>query len=340
MGHEMMYLRPFPTMLELRPMTAMNWQDITFTAHDGLRLYGRRYGRPDSGRRPVLCLAGLTRNCRDFHDLAAALSNHPLYPREVFCLDYRGRGRSDYDPNWRNYNPWIEMIDTLDFMAISGLSKVTVLGTSRGGIIAMLMAVTRPAAIGAVVFNDIGPVIETAGLARMMGYAGKVPLPPSWESATELVRAIGRRDFTALSDQTWGELARQWFNDKDGRPAPGYDPNLMKALEEVDITKKMPEMWPQFEALKRWPTLVIRGKNSDLLSAKTVTEMARRHPRLASVEIPDQGHAPLLKDRFSISLIADFLREADREPLAEEEDARRFVPTRSAAPAHTLRFRA
>ena len=115
----------------------------------------------------------------------------------------------------------------------------------------------------------------------------------------------------------------------------------MKALEEVDITKKMPEMWAQFEALKRWPALVIRGKNSDLLSARTVAEMARRHPRLASVEIPDQGHAPLLKDRFSISLIADFLREADREPLAEEEeDKRRFVPTWSATPMSSLRFRA
>ena len=180
-------------------MTAMNWQDITFTSHDGLRLYARRYGRPDSVRRPVLCLAGLTRNCRDFHDIATALSNHPLYPREVYCLDYRGRGKSDCDPNWRNYTPWIEMIDTLDFMSICGLSKATVLGASRGGIIAMLMAVTRPTAIGAVVLNDIGPVIETAGLARIMGYAGKIPLPPSWEAADGAGRAPSAGGLSPIS---------------------------------------------------------------------------------------------------------------------------------------------
>lgn len=338
MGHEMMYLRPLPTMLELRPMTAKNWQDITFTAHDGLRLYGRRYGRPDSGRRPALCLAGLTRNSRDFHDVATALASHPLYPREVYCLDYRGRGKSEHDPDWRNYTPWIEMIDALDFMSICGLSKAAVIGTSRGGILAMLMAVVRPVAIGAVVLNDVGPVIETSGLARIMGYAGKFPLPASWEDAARLCRDMGKRAFPNLDDQTWGELARQWFNDRDGRPAPGYDHNLMKALEEVDITRKIPEMWPQFEALRRVPTLVIRGRNSDLLSIKTVKEMLSRHPRLTSAEIPDQGHAPLLKDRFSISVIADFLREADREPVVDDEDdARLFEPIRPAQ-AYASRF--
>lgn len=301
-------------------MTAKNWQEITFTAHDGLRLYARRYGKPDSGRRPVLCLAGLTRNSRDFHDVASALAHHPLYPREVYCLDYRGRGRSDHDPNWRNYTPWIEMIDALDFMAIAGLHRAAVIGTSRGGVVAMMMAVTRPSAIGAAVFNDIGPVVETAGLARILGYGGRIPLPSSWEAATELCRTMGERFFPDLSDQTWLELARQWFNDREGRPEPGYDPNLMKALEEVDITRKTPEMWPQFEALRRAPVLVLRGRNSDLLSAKTVIEMARRHPRLVSVEIPGQGHAPLLKDRYSINVITDFLRETDREPREEDED--------------------
>jgi pimeloyl-ACP methyl ester carboxylesterase len=333
----MMHLRPFPTMLELRPMTAKNWQDITFTSQDGLRLYARHYGRPDGGRRPVLCLAGLTRNSRDFHDLATALASHPLYPREVYCLDYRGRGASESDPDWRNYTPWIEMIDVLDFMSIAGLSRAAVLGASRGGIIAMLMAVVRPRAIGAMIFNDIGPVIETTGLARIMGYVSKIPLPSSWDAAADLVRDMDRRFFPNLDKQTWGELARQRFNEKDGRPSPGYDANMVKTLEEVDITKKVPDMWPQFEALKRAPTLVIRGTNSDLLSAGTVKEMARRHPRLASVEIPHQGHVPLLKDRFSISVVADFLREADRRAADDDDGALRFTPPRPST-LHTLRF--
>ncbi len=288
-----------------------NWEEVTFTSRDGLKLYSRYYAASGAIGRPVLCLPGLTRNSRDFHDLATFLSSHPSRPRDVWCPDYRGRGSSDYDKDWRNYSPFVELLDVLDLMAISDLHEVGIVGTSRGGIIAMLMAVMRPTAMAALVMNDIGPVIETTGLARIMGYAGKIPVPADWDEASELVRSMNKRFFTNLTDDDWRKLARQLFNDKGGLPGPAYDNNISSALSEIEITQKLPEMWSQFEALKHVPVMVLRGENSDLLSTRTVEEMAKRHPRLTAVTIHAQGHAPLLTDRFSMGIIADFLRETD-----------------------------
>ncbi len=301
----------------------VNWQDLYYSSQDGLKLYARHYGPEHSPFRPVVCLPGLTRNSRDFHSLATALSENEERPRAVYCLDYRGRGHSDYDPNWRNYSPLIELLDVMDFMTIHGLSDACLIGTSRGGIITMLLAVMRPSAIGAAVLNDIGPTIDTAGLARIMGYAGKIPLPASWDEASALVRDMNKRFFTQLDHGEWEELARQWFNEKNGRPAPGYDPNLARALEEIDISKPMPEMWAHFQSLLRVPVLVIRGENSDLLSQRTVSEMARQHPGLVSVTIQGQGHAPLLRDKFSQRIIADFLRDADMSAMPRYRGAPR-----------------
>jgi pimeloyl-ACP methyl ester carboxylesterase len=292
-----------------------DWEEIRFTCNNGLTLYARHYGEPQRGVRPVVCLPGLTRNSADFHELASFLASHPSRPREVYCPDYRGRGKSDHDPNWRNYSPFIELLDILDLMTIRGLDGASIIGTSRGGIIAMLMAVMRPTAMSSVVLNDIGPEIETAGLARIMGYAGKVPLPASWDEATALVRTMNKRFFTNLTDEEWAQLARQLFAESHGRPAPGYDNKLANALSEIDIAQKIPSMWSQFDALKAIPVLVLRGEHSDLLSQKTVAKMEERHSRLAAVTVHAQGHAPLLKDRFTIGIIADFLRETDPDHL-------------------------
>src|SRR5208282_5218156 len=139
-------------------------------SHDDLLLYARRYGSDDLPGRPLLCLPGLTRNGRDFHDLAIALAAHPTSPRTVYCLDYRGRGRSEWDEDWRNYSAYVELLDVVSFLTIHGLSDIGIAGTSRGGIISMLLAVMRPAAIGCLVLNDIGPVIETTGHAWTLSH--------------------------------------------------------------------------------------------------------------------------------------------------------------------------
>lgn len=287
------------------------WTDIHFTSRDGLRLYARHYPVPGAWRRPLLCLAGLTRNSRDFHDLAVALASPDERGRNVYALDYRGRGRSQHDPNWRNYSLLVELNDVLDFMVVKGLYHAAVLGTSRGGILSMLMAVLRPASVGAVVLNDIGPIIEREGLTRIAAYVGRVPLPADWAEATRIVRDVNIRQFPAVPEAQWAEVAHQYFNDDNGLPSAAYDPALAKALAQM--TGAVPELWAQFVALTPVPVLALRGEHSDILSAATLEEMRRRHPRLEAVTISGQGHAPLLKDVASIRTIADFLERSDAE---------------------------
>jgi pimeloyl-ACP methyl ester carboxylesterase len=296
-------------MATLASRVSQNWRDIYYTARDGLRLHARHYPARGSMRRPALCLAGLSRNAKDFHDLATALSGSATRAREVFALDYRGRGLSEHDSDWTHYSLFIELNDVLDFMTLKGLNDAAIIGTSRGGLIAMMMAAARPTALGAVVLNDIGPVIEREGLARIVAYVGRIPLPPDWKTAALLIKDLNQRQFPAVPQSEWEDVARQWFNEENGLPAPGYDPNLSRAISLP--VGPLPELWPQFAGLARVPALAIRGEASDILSFKTFEEMRVRHPRLTAITVSGQGHAPLLRDRESITSIADFLADTD-----------------------------
>ncbi len=289
-----------------------------FSARDGLRLHARCYEAPASRRRPVLCLAGLTRNSRDFHDLAVALSTGPA-ARTVWALDSRGRGLSEHDKNWRNYAIPVETQDAIDLAIVAGLHRASIVGTSRGGLIAMVLAAAQPSFIGAVVLNDIGPVIERDGLARIAGYVGRMPLPGSWKDAADLVAGMSQRQFPAVPPERWEEVARAWFNEKNGRPAPGYDPAIGRSIPVT--AAPIPALWPQFMALSGVPMLAVRGANSDILSEATHLEMQRRHPDCASLVVAGQGHAPLLKDAPTIVAIARFLSTVD---AGEEVSGRTF----------------
>jgi pimeloyl-ACP methyl ester carboxylesterase len=301
---------------------APQWRDVYFTVRDGLRLYARHYPASQRNRRrPLVCLPAITRNSRDFHDLAVALANAGEFARDVYALDYRGRGRSEHDADWRNYTPFFEMLDVLDFLALTRLHDAAFLGTSRGGVIAMILATVRPAAIGAVILNDIGPVVEPTGLMRTMGFVGRIPVPKDWTEATRIVRELHRQDFPRISDELWEDVARQWFEDVNGAPGAAYDNALSKSFSLSDLVKGIDPMWPQFSALAHVPMLVIRGENSDILSPKTVEEMTARHPDLETLSVAGQGHAPFLKDEHTIGGIAAFLAKADRtyyviEPVA------------------------
>lgn len=297
------------------------FEEIRFTVRDGLRLYARHYRAcAKSGRRPVLCLAGLTRNSRDFHALAVALSSHAEAPRDVYTLDTRGRGLSEHDRDWRNYAVPVEMLDAIDFLVRTELHDAAIVGTSRGGLIAMVMAAVQPSLIGAVVLNDIGPVVETAGLLRLSGYVGRTPPPKSWEDAARITADINQRQFPNMTATQWLEFARQLYNETDGRPVPSYDPKVARSLTVLE--GPMPQLWPQFGALANVPVMVIRGANSDILSEATVIEMARRHPALTSHVVPEEGHAPLLHDAATTAAIASFLGNADaRRHVAANPDA-------------------
>jgi pimeloyl-ACP methyl ester carboxylesterase len=287
------------------------WRDIYYASFDDLRLHVRHYPVADSTARPAVCLPGLTRNGRDFHYLASYLSHHPQRPRDVYCIDYRGRGGSDYDRDWHNYTPYVELIDTLDFMTLQDVHRAAIIGTSRGGIIAMMMAALRPTAMGAVVLNDVGPVIETTGLARIMGYVGRTKVPRSWEDAALLLRETNERAFPAIESWQWEEIARAVFNERDGRPAQSYDRRLARALRAINLGRPTPDLWPQFIALGQFPALVVRGANSDLLSAETLEAMVERHPNLRTLTVPGQGHAPVLNEPETVEAIGSFLAAND-----------------------------
>jgi pimeloyl-ACP methyl ester carboxylesterase len=290
------------------------WHDITFSARDGLRLHARHYPAPRSSRRPVLCLAGLTRNGRDFHRLAVALAGAGEAARDVYALDSRGRGLSQHDRDWRNYSLLVELNDALDFMTMRDLHGAAVIGTSRGGVIAMMMAVLRPSSVAAAILNDIGPVIEREGLARIVAYVSRVPVPGDWAEATRIVHDMNQHQFPAVTTEEWAEQARAWFNDDDGLPALGYDPAIAKAAALGD--EPIPELWAQFGALASVPVLAIRGENSDILSGKTLDAMRARHPRIDTFTVRGQGHAPLLRDPPTLSAIQAFLQRCDREAAA------------------------
>ncbi|MBZ0217798.1 MAG: alpha/beta hydrolase [Fimbriimonadaceae bacterium] len=288
------------------------WRDIYFTARDGLRLHARDYGSRLYKTTPVLCLPGLTRNSKDFHALACHLSAHPDKPRRVVALDYRGRGLSAYDPDWENYTPQVEVRDVLDLLPACGLTHVSVFGTSRGGILAMLMAVMRPATLASVVLNDVGPVLGAEGLARIKGYVGKVPPVRDWQDAANLVAGMNRHHFTDENDETWMRFARRTFKEKDGVISPDYDLHLAKQLAKLNLSVTLPTMWPQFDALSHIPTMAIRGANSDLLEPETLEQMAEHHTNLDIMEVDGAGHAPLLEDAPTLKRIAAFLGRQDQ----------------------------
>ncbi|MGE3627295.1 MAG: alpha/beta fold hydrolase, partial [Hyphomicrobiales bacterium] len=266
------------------------WRDIHFTSQDGLSLYVRHYrAREGSHARPVLCLPGLTRNGRDFSRLADHLTTGAGLRRDVYCVDYRGRGQSAYDRNWKNYTPYIEALDVIDFVSIAGLHDAAIVGTSRGGIIAMLMAVMRPSALGAVVLNDIGPEVETAGLARIVGYVGRTPPAHNWDEAAELAKGMSGKFFPEIPAGDWPQIARQWFAEKDGKISPDYDPQLARTMAALDLTRPIPAMWAQFSALGRVPAMAIRGETSDLLSEETLARMRASHPSLETLLVEGQG---------------------------------------------------
>ena len=281
------------------------------SAPDGLRLHVRCYGRRILSPLPVVCLPGLARTAADFEALAGALAHAQERPRRVIALDYRGRGESSYDRNPENYSFQVELDDMLAVIAALDAMPAVFIGTSRGGILAMLLAAARPTAIAGVVFNDIGPLIEPKGLMRIKGYVGKLPQPTSYEEAAEILRRLFDAQFPKLGPQDWLAAAHRTFKQEKRRLVPTYDVRLAKTMEGINFERPLPPLWKEFDALPDVPVMVIRGANSDLLSAATVEAMRARRPGLETFEVPDQGHAPLLVEPDVIARIVEFAGRCD-----------------------------
>lgn len=287
-------------------MSGNAWRDRYFAASDGLQLYYRDFDSPGSGRAPLLCLPGLTRNSRDFESTALRLQR----TRRVLCADLRGRGRSQYDPDWRNYHPGTYLADIARLLADAGAARVVLLGTSLGGYLSMALAATEPRLAAAVILNDIGPEVDRAGLARIAAYVGRDAAVQSWPEAARRARDVNGHAFPELTDEAWLAFARRSWIEADGVIRLDMDPHVGDAVRAAPAAAA-PDLWPLYAALASVPTLAIRGATSDVLSIATFDRMLREKPDLRRVTVPGRGHAPSLDEPACIEALDAFLAEVE-----------------------------
>jgi pimeloyl-ACP methyl ester carboxylesterase len=285
-------------------------QSVFVTAPDGLKLHVRCYGPRLAPSVPVVCLPGLTRTVADFEDLALTLAGSEQ-PRRVLALDSRGRGLSEYDRNPQNYTLATELADLRAVLIALDVAPAVLVGTSRGGLLTMLLSVAQPTAIAGAILNDIGPVIEPKGLARIKSYVGRLPEPKSFEEGAEIFRRLFGPHFTRFSDTDWLAYSRRSFKIEQHRLMPTYDVRIAKTMESLDLEQPIPPMWGAFDGLARVPLMVLRGENSDLLSEETVSAMRTRRPAMDVVSVPHQGHAPVLGGPVLIGRLAAFVASCE-----------------------------
>jgi pimeloyl-ACP methyl ester carboxylesterase len=227
-------------------------------------------------------------------------------------MDYRGRGRSDYDRDPGKYSFAVELTDVVAVITALSATPGIIIGTSRGGLLAMLLGATHPGMIAGVVLNDIGPVIEPKGLMRIKASLGKAQQPKDFDDAAQILRRLHGAQFPKLTTAQWLAFAHRTWRKDHGRLVLTYDPNLSVALSAVDAENPLPALWKEFDTLANVPMMVIRGETSDIVSRGTVAAMrARRGHNIEVMEIPDQGHTPLLAEEDVIARIAAFAARCD-----------------------------
>jgi pimeloyl-ACP methyl ester carboxylesterase len=276
-----------------------------WASRDGFSLFARDYAGTDGGARlAVICLHGLTRNSKDFDDVAPLIARSG---RRVIVPDVRGRGQSGRDPNPANYQPKIYARDVLEMMHLLGIPRAVFVGTSMGGIIIMTLAVLRSKAVAAAILNDVGPAIAPEGVARIMGYVGVGEEIRSWDDAADyMCRTMGVA-FPGFAGRDWRRLAEQTFRNGENGPEFDYDPAIAAQLRPPSRLTTMLAWWLFRRLARKRPTLLIRGALSDVLSREIALEMRRQAPSLRLVEVPNVGHAPLLTEPAAVAAIADFI---------------------------------
>lgn len=294
--------------------------DFFWTSPEGLPLHARDYAPKGRAEKlPVICIHGLTRNARDFEDLAPRIA---ATGRRVLAVDVRGRGLSAHDPNPMNYHPGTYAADVVSLLQAAGVERAVFVGTSMGGLITMVLTSIAPQAIAAAVLNDVGPELSPVGLARIAGYAGLASRFETWADAVAYAKAINEAAFPSHGPQDWEVFARRLFDEKDGQYVLAYDPDIsapIKAAAEAAAKTQAeggqalapPDMYPLFRALaKDRPLLLVRGGISDLIDAAIAERMRAAAPHMAYAEVPGVGHAPMLTEPEAWTAIENLLETA------------------------------
>jgi pimeloyl-ACP methyl ester carboxylesterase len=272
---------------------------------DGLRLHYRDYPGP-AGKAPLLCLHGLTRNSRDFTDFAERHS--PEW--RVLAADFRGRGLSDYDPLPARYTPVTYAADVLHFLNALEIDRAVFIGTSLGGLVTMAIAAIAPQRIAASILNDVGPELTAGGLERIRSFVGKDVRFATWDEAAEAIAANNRRLPQGYSHDDWVEMAHRVCREDKGEIVFDYDMAIALPFETHGPVPKV-DLWPLFKALGQKPLLVVRGEQSDLLSADALEKMHEAAPGMKSVTVPGVGHAPTLDEPEALEAIDALLGSLD-----------------------------
>ncbi|MEZ5680028.1 MAG: alpha/beta hydrolase [Erythrobacter sp.] len=281
-----------------------SYTDRTWQSADGLTLHFRDYPGSDD-LPPVICLHGLTRNARDFEDLAPHIASQGW---RVLALDMRGRGDSDYSDDPATYNGLTYTGDLLAFLEQEGIEKFVSIGTSMGGLITMILASMQPQRIAGAVLNDVGPVLETSGLDAIKGYVGQGRSFPTWMHAARALEELHRASFPRFDTEQWITMAKRGMTlSSGGRIVFDYDMKIAEPILSADPDEPAPDLWPAFEVLAQKPLLILRGGMSSLLAPKAFAEMQRRAPDAASTTVPDVGHAPTLDEPEARAAIDNFL---------------------------------
>ena len=279
------------------------FSDFYYQVPDGLTLYARDYPGPDDRAGCVLLMHGLTRNSRDFDVLADRLSVH----FRVLVPEQRGRGRSEWDSQPDRYGIPTYVNDMFELLEAVGEDHVAAVGTSMGGLMAMVMNATRPGVFTHVVLNDIGPELSKEGLDRISGYVGQGGIISTWEEAVAYNRAINAVAFPSQSDQQWGDFTRQLFGERNGEPFLDYDPAISQAVRSDEGSVLPPDLWSVYARLESQPLMLIRGAISDLLDTDIKDRMIHSVPDLLYLEVADVGHAPMLIDDAVTEALEKFL---------------------------------
>ena len=287
-----------------------DYTERRWTSRDGLNLYARDYaGVGGEARLPIICLHGLTRNSKDFADVAPWLAGTG---RRVLVPDVRGRGLSDRDPDPSHYAPKVYARDVLDLMRSLGLARAVFLGTSMGGIIILTMMAMRSGAVAAAIFNDVGPEVAPDGIARIMRYVGQNAEVRDWTEAADYVRRTNGATFPEYDEADWDRLARSVFRDNGGVPELDYDARILLPLLQQKPGKHRRLAWFLYCWLARTrPTLLVRGEKSDVITSAIADKMTRKAPGLRRVDVPGVGHAPMLTEVEAVEAIDQFLSSVE-----------------------------
>lgn len=288
--------------------SASGYEPIHFQTGDGLELFARDYSPSLSTLTPLLCLPGLTRNSKDFETITPWLAQ----TRRVIAPDFRGRGLSQYASDPASYRPDIELVDTISLLDFLKIGRVAVVGTSRGGIVGMLMAVFFHDRLAGLFLNDVGPKLDSVGLLRIRSYLGVQNEFSSWEMAVANLKS-NNSGFESLAADGWQAFARRVFKPVNGLPRIDYDPALLQTFPSIeDITAgRIANLWEFFGKTGDVPVSLVRGEHSDLLSADTVAAMKQQNAGLEATTIPKRGHAPFLDERPAKDALVRWLSRVD-----------------------------